>query len=174
MEIIEQIIEDRLTAPRIGATQRPFVVAVATGEVRDRLSEEFLRRWDAVKDFRGRGILRKIGTIFKRYGFPTSNWLVVKKYTRICFRDLRRSARICMLIWGLRGRTRRLGMDSGLGTTNSSLASVELFLFTHKSLGKFAASDAGLFMQNLILSGSFPWAWDLSSRGCCSLGRCSA
>jgi nitroreductase len=31
-------------------------------------------------------------------------------------------------------------------------APVELFLFTHKSLGKFAASDAGLFMQNLILS----------------------
>jgi len=29
---------------------------------------------------------------------------------------------------------------------------VELFLFTHKSLGKFAASDAGLFMQNLMLS----------------------
>ena len=31
-------------------------------------------------------------------------------------------------------------------------APVELFLFTHKSLGKFAASDAGLFMQNLMLS----------------------
>ena len=31
-------------------------------------------------------------------------------------------------------------------------APVELFVFTHKSLGKFAASDAGLFMQNLILS----------------------
>ncbi|GIS43255.1 MAG: hypothetical protein Ct9H90mP16_03250 [Candidatus Poseidoniales archaeon] len=31
-------------------------------------------------------------------------------------------------------------------------APVELFIFTHKSLGKYSASDAGLFMQNLILS----------------------
>ena len=79
MELIEQIIEDGLTAPSWSNT-RPFVVAIATGEVRDRLSEEFLRRWNAVKDFRGSGIFRKIGSIFRRYGFPTSNWLVVKKY----------------------------------------------------------------------------------------------
>ena len=79
MEMIQQIIQDGLTAPSWSNT-RPFVVAIATGEVRDRLSEEFLRRWDAVKDFRGSGILRKIGSIFRRYGFPTSNWLVVKKY----------------------------------------------------------------------------------------------
>ena len=30
-------------------------------------------------------------------------------------------------------------------------APVELFIFTHKSIGKYAASDASLFMQNLIL-----------------------
>ena len=32
------------------------------------------------------------------------------------------------------------------------LITLELFVFTHKSLGKYSASDAGLFMQNLILS----------------------
>jgi nitroreductase len=30
-------------------------------------------------------------------------------------------------------------------------APVELFIFTHKSIGKYAASDASLFMQNLML-----------------------
>jgi nitroreductase len=31
-------------------------------------------------------------------------------------------------------------------------APTELFIFSHKSLGKFAANDAGLFVQNLMLS----------------------
>ena len=151
MEIIEQIIEDGLTAPSWSNT-RPFVVAVATGEVRDRLSEEFLRRWDAVKDFRGRGILRKIGTIFKRYGFPTSNWLVVKKDHKDL---LPRSKKIGKDLYAHMGIERQdKEARDGFWARNYEFfgAPVELFLFTHKSLGKFAASDAGLFMQNLILS----------------------
>ena len=58
-EIIHEIIADGLTAPSWSNT-RPFLVAVATGDVRNRISEEFLRRWDAVKDFQGAGIRGKI------------------------------------------------------------------------------------------------------------------
>ena len=151
VEMIEQIIQDGLTAPSWSNT-RPFVVAIATGEVRDRLSEEFLRRWNAVKDFRGSGILRKIGSIFKRYGFPTSNWLVVKKYHKDL---LPRSKKIGKDLYAHMGIERQdKEARDGFWARNYEFfgAPVELFLFTHKSLGKFAASDAGLFMQNLILS----------------------
>jgi nitroreductase len=43
-EIIDQILTDALTAPSWSNT-RPFKVAVATGEVKDRISNEFLSRW---------------------------------------------------------------------------------------------------------------------------------
>ena len=150
-EIIHEIIADGLTAPSWSNT-RPFLVAVATGDVRDRISEEFLRRWDAVKDFQGAGVRGKIKSFFRRYGHPTSNWLVVKPYHS-----------------DLTPRSKRLGKDlmSSIGVSRDDKtrrdafwarnyeffgAPVELFVFTHKTLKKFAASDAGLFMQNLILS----------------------
>ena len=47
-ELIEEIIAAGLTSPSWSNT-RPFVVAVAKGDVRDRLSEEFLSRFEAVK-----------------------------------------------------------------------------------------------------------------------------
>jgi len=40
-EILDQILTDSLTAPSWSNT-RPFKVAIATGEVRDRISGEFL------------------------------------------------------------------------------------------------------------------------------------
>ena len=46
--LIEEIIAAGLTSPSWSNT-RPFVVAVAEGEVRDRLSAEFLSRFELVK-----------------------------------------------------------------------------------------------------------------------------
>ncbi len=51
-ELIEEIIADGLTSPSWSNT-RPFVVAVAKGDVRDRLSKEFLSRFEAIKSARG-------------------------------------------------------------------------------------------------------------------------
>ena len=51
-ELIEEIIAAGLTSPSWSNT-RPFVVAVAKGDVRDSLSEEFLSRFEAVKTARG-------------------------------------------------------------------------------------------------------------------------
>ena len=52
-EAIEEIIAAGLTSPSWSNT-RPFVVAVAKGDVRDRLSAEFLRRFEMVKTGRAR------------------------------------------------------------------------------------------------------------------------
>ena len=150
-EIIDEIIADGLTAPSWSNT-RPFLVAVAKEEVRDRLSHEFLRRWDAVKDIRGAGLRGKIKAIFKRYGLPTSNWLVTKSYHS----DLKpRSVRLGKELSSHIGieRDDKEARDKTWARNYEFFgAPVELFVFTHKTLGKFAASDAGLFMQNLIMS----------------------
>ena len=77
-EIIEEIIADGLTSPSWSNT-RPIRVAVAKGDVRDRLSEEFLIRWEAIKGART-GWLGKIKAVLKRKGLPTSNWIVTRPY----------------------------------------------------------------------------------------------
>ncbi|MEN9714542.1 MAG: hypothetical protein RJA35_9 [Actinomycetota bacterium] len=149
-EVIEAIIADGLTSPSWSNT-RPIMVAVATGEVRDRLSAEFLRRWDAVKEARGGGIGAKLKLALKRYGLPTSNWLISKPYHPDL---LPRSQRVGKELATLTGIPRgdKVARDASWARNYEFFgAPVELFVFTHKTLGKFSASDAGLFMENLIL-----------------------
>ena len=61
-EIIEKLLADALTAPSWSNT-RPFKVAVATGEVRDRISTEFLSRWKALSKARNGNIFSKLKKI---------------------------------------------------------------------------------------------------------------
>ena len=77
-EIIDEIIADGLTSPSWSNT-RPILVAVAKGDVRDRLSKEFLTRWEAIKGARG-SIFGKIKAVLKRKGLPTSNWIITRPY----------------------------------------------------------------------------------------------
>ena len=150
-EVIEEIIAAGLTSPSWSNT-RPFVVAVAEGEVRDRLSAEFLSRFELVKTGQGEGFLGKIKALIRRKGLPTSNWLVLKRYHKDL---LPRSQRIGKELFTQMGIDRDdKDARDGFWARNYEFfgAPVELFLFTHKSLGNFAASDAGLFMQNLMLA----------------------
>jgi nitroreductase len=150
-ELIEEIIADGLTSPSWSNT-RPFVVAVAKGDVRDRLSVEFLSRWDAIKDVRGGSILTKIKAVLKRHGLPTSNWLVTRPPPRDLISRSKRQGKELYSFIDI-DREDKIARDEAWARNYDFFgAPVELFIFTHKSLGKFAASDAGLFMQNLILS----------------------
>jgi nitroreductase len=52
-ELIDQLLTDAMTAPSWSNT-RPYLVGVATGEVRDRISKELLSRWaEAGKALKG-------------------------------------------------------------------------------------------------------------------------
>jgi len=150
-EILEQILTDSLTAPSWSNT-RPFKVAIATGEVKDRISEEFLKRWSVLSRIMRKGIRNKLRLIYSRYGLPTSNRTIVKPYVA----ELRpRAQRVGKELYGLFGIKRgdREARDKQWGKNYAFFgAPVELFIYIHKSLHIYAASDAGLMMQNLILS----------------------
>ena len=150
-EILDQVLTDALSAPSWSNT-RPFKVAVASGEVRDRISEEFLSRWDNVATRSAKGKLGKLSLLLSRHGLPTSNRLIAKPYHA----DLKpASMRLGAELFGTLGIARddRKARDAWWGTNyNFYGAPTELFIFVHKSLGIFAASDAGLMMENLMLS----------------------
>lgn len=150
-EIIEQILTDSLTAPSWSNT-RPFKVAVATGEVRDRISNEFLSRWSVLSQIMRKGLKNKLRLIYSRYGLPTSNRSIVKPYVK----ELRpRAQRVGKELYALYGVKRgdRAARDVQWGKNYAFFgAPVEMFIFIHKSLHIYAASDAGLMMQNLMIS----------------------
>ena len=149
-EIIEQIIADGLTSPSWSNT-RPILVAVAKGDVRDRLSKEFLIRWEAIKGARG-SIFGKIKAVLKRKGLPTSNWIITRPYHKDLTQRSKNQGRDFLSYNDIDRDDKKTRDKAWARNYDFFGAPVELFIFTHKSLGKYSASDAGLFMQNLILS----------------------
>jgi nitroreductase len=150
-EILERILKDSLTAPSWSNT-RPFKIAVASGEVRDRISTEFLSRWSVLSKIMRKGIINKLRIVYSRYGLPTSNRSIARPYPA----ELKpRAERVGREMYETFGVTRgdRVARDQQWAKNYSFFgAPVELFVYVHKSLHVYAASDAGLMMQNLMLS----------------------
>jgi nitroreductase len=150
-DVLNQILTDSLTAPSWSNT-RPFKVAIATDEVRDRISNEFLSRWAVLSKIMRKGIKNKLRLIYSRYGLPTSNRIIVKPYVAELRPRAQRVGKELYETFGIK-RGDREARDKQWGKNYSFFgAPVELFIYIHKSLHIYAASDAGLMMQNLMLS----------------------
>jgi nitroreductase len=150
-ELILQLLADSLTAPSWSNT-RPFKVCIATGQVRERISSRFLSRWDRLSKFRNGNIFTKVRMLLKGAGLPTSNRLLARGYVP----ELKpRAERVGKELYEWIGIERgdRKARD-GQWAKNYQFfdAPVELFIYIHKSLHIFAANDAGLMLENLILS----------------------
>ena len=150
-ELLQKVLTDALTAPSWSNT-RPFMIAVAEGEVRERISAEFQKRWEYLSKQLKSGILGKIRLLITRYGLPTSNRIISKPYSK----DLKpRAMRLGADLYGHYGikREDREARDNWWAANYKFFgAPTELFVYVHKSLGIYAANDAGLMMENLILS----------------------
>ena len=150
-DIVDAILTDAMTAPSWSNT-RPYMVAVATGEVRDRISAELQRRWAIAGPAMRGSWWDKVLFFLKRDGLPTSDYQVWRPYPK----DVQpRSQKIGRDLYTHIGVTRgdKVGRDEQWARNFDMFgAPVAIFVFTHKGLPTYAVSDAGLFMQNLILS----------------------
>ena len=149
--LIEQLIIDSLTAPSWSNT-RPFKVCIATGEVKERISDAFLSRWQRLSIFRNGNAITKIRMLLRGAGLPTSHRLLARPYVP----ELKpRAERVGRELYSWIGVQRgdRKARDAQWGKNYEFFdAPVELFIYIHKSLHIFAANDAGLMLENLILS----------------------
>ena len=149
--LLHTLLTDALTSPSWSNT-RPFAVCIATGERRDRISAEFLRRWERLSRFRNGNLLTKIRLLFTGAGLPTSHRLLARPYVPALKPRAERVGRE-LYSWIGVARGDRKARDSQWGRNYEFFgAPVELFIYIHKSLHIFAANDAGLMLENLILS----------------------
>lgn len=150
-ELIDQLLTGAMTAPSWSNT-RPYLVATAQGEGRDRISKEFLARWELASKALGAGLMGKIKLFITRRGLPTSDYKVNRVYPK----ELQpRSARVGAELYALLGINRKdQKARQAQWARNYEFfgAPVSFFIFTHSGLGEYSVSDAGLFMQNLMLS----------------------
>lgn len=150
-DVIDAILTDAMTAPSWSNT-RPYMVAVATGEVRDRIAAELQRRWTIASEALRGSWWKKVLFFLKRDGLPTSDYKVWRPYPA----DVKpRSQKIGRDLYTHLGVARgdAVGRDAQWARNFDMFgAPVAIFVFTHKGLPTYSASDAGLFMQNLMLS----------------------
>ncbi len=149
--VIEELITDGLTAPSWSNT-RPYMVAVASGEVRDRISADMLRRAVVLTGFRVGSLADKIKFLFTPKAWPISDHSMIAAYPV----ELQpRARKVGKELYGLIGVPRgdkQAREAQWMKNYEFFGAPVELFIFAHKDLGVHAANDAGLFSQNLMLS----------------------
>lgn len=150
-KIIDELLEDGLTAPSWSNT-RPFLVAVASGEVRDRISKDMLERWSVGSGMISGNLKDKLKFIFTPKAWPLSDYPIMKPYPK----SLQpRAKRVGKELYGMLGVARgdKKARDAQWAKNYEFFnAPVEIFVFIHKGLSVFAANDAGLFAENLILS----------------------
>jgi nitroreductase len=148
--LIDELLTDAMTAPSWSNT-RPYLVGIAKGEKRDRISKELLSRWDAAGRALKGGLAGKVKLLFTRYGLPTSDYKVFRTYPK----DLvPRQQKVGAELYGLLGikRDDQVARQAQWARNYEFFgAPVELFIFTHSGLCEYSVSDAGLFMQNLML-----------------------
>lgn len=149
--LIEELLTDALTSPSWSNT-RPFKVCVATGERRDRISAEFSRRWAKLSKFRNGNMLTKIKFLLTGAGLPTSHRLMARPYVPELKPRAERVGRELYNWIGVARGDRKARDEQWAKNYEFFGAPVELFIYIHKSLHIFAANDAGLMLQNLILS----------------------
>ena len=149
-ELVDELLEDAMTAPSWSNT-RPYLVGIASGEKRDQISRDLLARWEAAaKALRG-GTWGKIKLIFTRFGLPKSDYRVFRPYPKEL---VPRQQKVGSGLYGMLGikRDDHVARQAQWARNYEFFgAPVELFVFTHKGLGEYSVSDAGLFMQNLML-----------------------
>jgi len=149
--LIDEILQDALTSASWSNT-RPYRVAIATGEVRDRISRALKENGEAIAAMRS-----------KKKGAWLKNLFTALKVMRSEFRipinypdDLkRRQIELGKAMYG------HYGIERGDAAARDREfvrnmeffgAPVALFFFVRKGMGVYSALDAGLLMQNIMLA----------------------
>ena len=134
---LHEILQDGVNAPSWSNT-RPYLVAVATGEQRDRISQKLIERLRENAEIKGMGQKPDF-----THEVPYPDGLI------------QRSQRVGAGIYETLGidRSDRAARFKFMERNYEFFgAPVALFFFTHKGLDHFGTLDLGLYMQTLMLS----------------------
>jgi nitroreductase len=135
--VLDEILNEGVTAPSWSNT-RPFMVAVATGEQRDRISNALVQRLRESSELKGQGAKPDYTHVI-----PYPEGLV------------ERSQRVGKGIYDTLGidRTDTAARFKFLERNYEFFgAPTALFFFTHRGLDHFGTLDLGLYMQTLMLA----------------------
>ena len=150
-DLITEVIADALTAASWSNT-RPYRIAVATGPVRDRISQALLNRADEILQVRSARWTTRLKGVITALKLLRSDFRIPVVYPD----DLRRrQIQLAKALYGHLGIAREdvAGRDAEIKRNMEFFgAPVALFFFARKGMGVYSALDTGHLMQNLMLA----------------------
>ena len=146
--VLDAIISDALASPSWSNTQ-PYVLGVASGLVRDRISAELCTRFDTGMRARAGGVFAKLRAWRSR---PASDLPVPLDYPAELQDRRRQTGYGLYRILGI-DRADRAARDRQMRRNFEFFsAPVAVFVFVHRGLGHYATLDAGIMIHALMLS----------------------
>jgi len=147
------------------------LVGIASGDRRDRISKEFLNRWEAASAALGPGLMGKLKLFATRYGLPKSDYKVFRPYPK----DLKpRQQKVGADLYGFidikREDSEKTSGAMGLGTTNSLALQCRCLSSLNFRFRRVLGIGCWVVMQNLMLSAHAQVLAPVL-KGQCTLGR---
>lgn len=150
-KVLDEILADGISAPSWSNT-RPFMIGIASGELRNELSHELLKRWNVVGKARGGSLLDKLRLAFSPWAWPINDYKMLKPYPKELLPRSRKVGKDLYAVLEV-PRGDKVARDAHWARNYEFFgAPTVLFVFAHKGLGAYAVSDASLFVENVILS----------------------
>jgi nitroreductase len=149
--LVAEIVAEASRSPSWSNTQ-PYRVAIATGELRDRLAREYCARFDAAQAALGQGALGKVKLALGAEGKPDGDFDTHFPYPADLLRARRATGFGLYALLGI-DRNDREARDRQMRRNFEFFgAPVVLFLFVHRGLREYGVLDGGLFLQSLLLA----------------------
>lgn len=151
-EILNQIFEEALEAPSSSNTQ-PFKIVVAKEETLKSIGEELTLKFKASQKLRKQNILKKIQTAYKYKLKVNSTYKTIQgKYPGI-YQDRRVKTGIGLYkVLGITREDKKARDENMARNFHFFDAPIAIWIFVDPKMGYTALVDAGIFMQNLMLS----------------------
>jgi nitroreductase len=149
--LLDEVLSDSLSAPSWSNTQ-PYRLAVASGEVRDRISSELCARYDAGMRARRGGLRARAAIALTRRGLPDGDFRVPERYPDDLQPRRVASGRGLYEVLGI-ARGDRAARDRQMRRNFEFFgAPTVAFVFVHSGLREYSVLDAGEMLQTLLLS----------------------
>jgi nitroreductase len=149
--VLDAVLADASWSPSWSNTQ-PYRVAVASGELRDRLAAGLCDLFDRGMAAQNAGLLGKIKLMLTRRGLPDGDFSTRFAYPDDLQPRRRDTGHGLYALLGIDRRDRAARDRQMRRNFEFFGAPTVIFLFVHRGLREFSVLDAGIYLQSLMLS----------------------
>lgn len=150
-EVLERVLADATWAPS-GSNAQPYVLCIASGEKRDRISAAYCALFDASLPVQRRERFAKVRAFVTRRGLRDGDYDTTRPYPPEMQQRRRATGFGLYAALGI-DRKDRARRDAQMRRNFEFFgAPTAIFVFVHAGMYEWAIEDAGMLLQTLMLS----------------------